>query len=111
MSSFLKTLKKILRRKEDPSYFLSAEWVLEQVKRPSEITPKYDDTEMTPDQVRAIENYRHYKVSARAVYLRCTKLMRSIPQDQLIEKAIAACCEDACLRTTSLRVTFTVRFY
>jgi hypothetical protein len=111
MGIFLSKLKKILRRQKEPAYSLSAEWVIQQLKLPREIIPIYDDEKITVEQVRQIENFRTKKVGAQSVYIQCTHLITKVSRDELIDKAISICCEEACFRTTGIRVNFMVRLY
>lgn len=111
MGKFLSTLKKILRRQKEPSYSLSAEWIIEQLKLPREIIPLYDAEKISVEQVRQIERYRTHKVGAQAVYLQCAKLLGEVSQEEMIDEAISICCEEACFRATGVRVNFMVRLY
>lgn len=112
MSLYIETLKQILRRKKkDPAYDLSAEWVLKQLDRPLEIKLLYDRHKLTVEEVRAVERFRSYKPSARQIFVQCTKLVGKIEQGALIEKAVAVCCTDACLRATGIRVEVIARLY
>lgn len=111
MGKFLSTLKKILRRQKEPAYSLSTEWVIQQMKLPREIIPLYDDEKITVEQVRQIEMYRTHKVGAQSVYIQCAKLVGKVSQKEMIDEAISICCEEACFRTTGVRVNFMVRLY
>lgn len=112
MGLFLDKLKQILRRKKkDPAYDLSAEWVLRQLERPLEIQLLYDKRKLTVEEIRAVEKFRSWRPDARQVFIQCTKLAGKLEQEVLIEKAVAICCTDACFRATGVRVQISARVY
>lgn len=112
MGLFLDKLKQILRRKKkDPSYSLSAEWVLKQLERPLEIKLLYDKSKLSVEEIRAIEKFRSWRPVAREVFIQCAKLAGKIEQGVMIERAIELCCADACFRATGIRVKIMVRVY
>lgn len=112
MGLYIETLKQILRRKKkDPAYDLSAAWVLKQLDRPLEIKLLYDRYKLTVEEVRAVERFRSYKPAARQIFIQCTKLFGKIGQGALVEKAVAVCITDACLRATGIHVEVIARFY
>lgn len=112
MGLFIDKLKQILRRKEkDPAYSLSAEWVLRQLKRPFEIRLMYDKDKLTVEEIRAVEKFRSWKPDARQIFIQCTKLVGKIREEELIERAVAICCADACFRATGIRVKITACAY
>lgn len=112
MGLFIDKLKQILRRKKkDPAYSLSAEWVLKQLERPLEIKLLYDKKKLTVEEIRAVEKFRGWRPNAREIFIRCAKLADKIEQEVMIEKAIALCCSDACFRATGIRVEIMVRVY
>lgn len=112
MGNFLSRLKDILRRRrKNPAHSLSGEWVIQQLKIHREIIPLYDQEKLSVEQVRLIENYRRYEVGPQAVYIQCTKLADKVEPAELVAKAIELCCEEACFRSTGVRVKFMVRSY
>lgn len=112
MGLFLDKLRQILRRKKkDPAYELSAEWVLKKLERPLEINLFYDASKLTVEQIREVGRFRNYQPNARQIFVQCTKLAGEVEQEVLIEKAIELCCEDACFRATGIRVKIRARLY
>lgn len=112
MGLFLDKLKQILRRKKkDPAYSLSAEWVLKELKRPIEIKLLYDKEKLSVEEIRAVERFRSYIPGARHIFIQCTKMAGKIEQEVMIEKAVSLCCADACFRATGVRVEVIARVY
>jgi len=109
---FIDKLKQILRRKKkDPAYSLSAEWVLRKLKRPIGIELLYDKEKLSIEQIDAVGKFRVWRPMAREVFIQCTKLAGKIEQEVLIERAIELCCADACFRVTGIRVKVMAHVY